>query len=172
MAGFSLIEMLVVLAISFLITGISLVAYGDYYKRKVVRLSAENWAKRIELLIKKTQSGAVVKDFGANCSGIFEALRVIVNANTSDYNLGMICSKNTEADRLSLVNQTYKIDQLDVNKSVVFDADRSFDILPLSKGIKITDDIQVGFRLSVDGAKTCSYDVVINKQGDVDVVKR
>jgi len=168
LTGFTLVEVMVVLTLVMLLTGVGLVVYKDYYRSKIVQVAAESWAKEVELLIKKTESGALVKELvdGSNgCQGVYQATVINTTASTNTYTIHLQCSQANSP------TFSYQLDKFDPEKQVVFGSDRQITILPLSLGVKTSSNVSVDFCLVTGGASQCYYQVIIDKTGRVDVDK-
>jgi len=161
--GFTLVEVLITVTLSFLLTGLGLVVYKDYYNRKIVKVVADNWAKELELIIKETDSGSVIRseDMGAGCQGTFLATVVEVTAGSKDYSIYLKCSQANS----NLISRSLETN--DPAKVVVFGNSRSLEILPLSKGVK--DPVSFDICLQTDQGNQCYYQVRVKKSGVVNV---
>ncbi len=162
LTGFTLIEVLVTITLSFLLTGLGLVMYKDYYNRKIVKVVADSWAKELELLIKETDSGSILEsDIGSGCQGSFLSTMVEVTANKSEYTVYLKCSVANSG----ITN--YSLETNDPAKVVVFGSSKSLEILPLSKGVKA--GVSFDICLQTDQGNKCYYQVQVKKSGVVSV---
>ena len=160
--AFTLVEVLITITLSFLLTGFGLVMYRDYYNRKVVRVVADGWARELEVLIKETDSGSVLNsEIGAGCDGSLLGTVVDVTAGSSDYRVFVDCAINDSS------GMVYSLETNDPGKVVVFGTSVRLVILPLSKGVK---DVTVfDICLKQDTGVNCYYKVQVDKSGVVSV---
>ncbi len=156
--GFTLIEALITLTLSLLLTGVGLVTYKSYYNHKIVKLVAKSWAKQVQLFIKKNESASILNDV-SGCQGSFNGSLVKVTAISSNYSLQVKCSQ-TNSDWLS-----YSLDDFGNPKKVIFKDDQNIDILPLSQGIKY----QTTVTFCLENTASCYYKVTIDKNGNIQI---
>ncbi len=160
--AFTLVEVLVTITLSFLLTGLGLVMYRDYYNRKVVKVVADGWARELEVLIKETDSGSVLNsDIGNGCDGSLLGTIVDVTSGSSDYRVYLDCSI-TDSSGVS-----YSLETNDPGKVVVFGSNTRLVILPLSKGVKEVAVFDIC--LKQDANVNCYYQVQVDKSGVVSV---
>lgn len=83
--GFTLIEIIIVVAIIILFSGLSLVYYNNFNEQTKLKEEARKLVDVLELAKKKASSG----DTPTSCEGGFNGYRVDVNANS--YSLSSCC---------------------------------------------------------------------------------
>ena len=92
--GFSLIELLVTVAIMITVTGLSLVGYNSFQERQGLRAAANQLAGDLRLTQQKALSGG--KPLGWCVSpNTLSAWRLTFGASTTTYELRAVCSDTT-----------------------------------------------------------------------------
>ncbi|NOY14769.1 MAG: hypothetical protein GXP43_00970 [bacterium] len=164
MAGFTLVEVLVTITLSLLVTGLGTVMYRDYYNQKIVKVVADTWAREVELLIKKNDSGSVLSsDIGSGCQGVFLATVISSVGGSGQYDVYTKCSQANSP------GVSYSLETNDPNKVVVFGSSQVLEVMPLSRGVKESKTFDLCLQTSA-GSK-CYYQVVVEKTGVVYVAK-
>ncbi len=156
--GFTLIEALVTVTLSLLLSTMGLVVYKNYYEHRVVKLVAGDWAKEVSLLIKKNESASILREV-TGCQGEFQGSQIRTSAAGSEYTLEVKCSDHN-ADVV-----TYRLDNLVNHQEVIFKDGVVLDILPLSRGLK--QAVNVGFCFKT--SDKCYYQVKVDKNGNLEV---
>ncbi len=157
-SGFTLIEALITIALSLLLSTVGLIVYKNYYEHRVVKLVASNWAKEVRLLIKKNESASILKEV-SGCQGAFQGSQIQTTAASPEYTLEVKCSTQN-ADVV-----TYRLDDLVSRQEVVFQNGVKLEILPLSHGLK--QAVNVGFCFKT--LDKCYYQVKVDKNGNLEV---
>ncbi len=158
LTGFTLIEALISITLSILVSTVGLLVYRDYYQHRIVRLVANNWAKEVKLLIKKSESASILNEVNG-CQGEFEGVRIQTVSGDYHYSLEVRCSgHNSEV-------QEYQLNELESRHNVVFGHSVELKLLPLSRGLE--SGVQVPFCFKE--TTKCYYQVKVDKNGNVKV---
>lgn len=126
--SFTLIELLIVISVIFLISGISLAFYNQFNEQKKLEIETEKLVDVLELAKKKTSSAEIGNYTCTNFSGYQ------VNITALSYKLILCCSADCSVNYLI---QSYNL----TNNIIIIDGLGSVQFKPLTAGVVGTNTI-------------------------------
>lgn len=163
-AGFSIIEILVVMAIIALLVGAGMAATSRFNRNQQQRLEAERVGTALRRLQKTADASEVL---GTPCTDNFEGYKVLVTEGATEAQVFQRCNG---------------FDELLTHETIVLGSGLTFAVTdppaalifkPVSGGIEITDNtgslLQKSIRVVWDNGDTS--DIMVNTQGLIEVVQ-
>ena len=157
--GFTLIEIMVVLVISLLLTSMGMVAYGRINRSKQVEVAADNLVSVLRQV--QTNSYSAKVDTSGTCTGVFEGMSLQVTEGNNQYINQVRCSSSgvTNVGLVKVVGRGVKF--------ILVDGISRADYLPLGKGLSQA----VSFRLVHVADATECRQVDISQTGRINIIK-
>ncbi len=126
--GFTLIELMVVMSITAILSGTGFIAFGEIQQQQLLKKTV----KQIRIGLNEAKVKAFYGTKPASCTnGKFEGSRFVTNADGKSYSVSILCS---DADNSEVINQT-QLDSgvtLTPNTSITFNSLNQGTDLPLS----------------------------------------
>jgi prepilin-type N-terminal cleavage/methylation domain-containing protein len=157
--GFSLIELIIVVATVLFFSGLLLTQYGNFIEQSRLKTEANKLRDVLELAKKKTLAREIV----SSCITGFDGYKVNINSN--DYNVlfccGDTCDSNNPVLSSSLTSQTNTVSIVSGTGSIQF--------IPSLKGTSLTSDTTITLKNTAIGSSNKCIQVTVTKVGIVGV---
>lgn len=126
--GFTLIEVLVVVAIIGLLTGVGIASYNNFNEKQQVQQAAMNFASELRKVQKRTNAG----ERPDGCTGALQQYDVTTIANNTNATITMTCSLTSPSP-----------EPFELGKQVVFDSAASFIFKTLNQGLDSAAEVVI-----------------------------
>lgn len=149
-AGFSLIELLVVVTIILTLTGLGLAGYNNFNQRQILRQAAEG----VKNSLRDAQNRALTGEKGSICTGILDYWRFSINATTrTSYYITGRCAGSDFGQK-----------NFNLPPNLTFRAAVNIDFKPLAQGTKSNATVTITIDQSTTGN---SINITVSPSGEI-----
>lgn len=157
LAGFSLMELIIVVATVLFFSGLLLAQYGNFIEQSRLKTEASKLRDTLQLAKKKT----IAREIVGSCIGGFDGYQVDINSD--GYNLLFCCSGSCDAGNpvfsFRLTSQTNTVSIVSGTGSIQF--------VPSLKGTSLDNDVTIILKNSAINSTNKCLQITVAKVGIV-----